>query len=114
MPPDPHPTASARQYRAFLSYSHADTKWATWLLRRLEGYRVPERFHGRAAPIGEIGARLAPVFRDRDELPTADDLGDAVRDALARSATLIVICSPTAARSRWVVATSFVGFVPAP
>ena len=96
------PGAAPKRYRAFLSYSHADTKWATWLLRRLEGYRVPERFHGRAAPVGEISARLSPVFRDRDELPTADDLGDAVRDALARSATLIVICSPAAARSRWV------------
>jgi tetratricopeptide (TPR) repeat protein len=92
----------SRRYRVFLSYSHADTKWATWLMRRLESFRVPARFHGRAAPIGEVGVRLAPVFRDRDELPTADDLGDAVRDALARSATLVVICSPTAARSRWV------------
>ncbi len=86
----------------FVSYSHADTKWATWLMRRLESFRVPDRFHGRNAPIGEVGTRIAPVFRDRDELPTADDLGEAVRDALARSATLVVICSPTAARSRWV------------
>jgi eukaryotic-like serine/threonine-protein kinase len=96
------PDAGARRYRVFLSYSHADTTWARWLMRRLESFRVPERFHGRAAPIGELGARIAPVFRDRDELPTADDLGDAVRDALARSATLVVICSRSAARSRWV------------
>lgn len=90
------------RYRAFLSYSHADTKWAMWLMRRLEGFRVPARFHGRAAPIGEVGARIAPVFRDRDELPTAGDLGEVVRAALADSATLIVICSPAAAQSRWV------------
>jgi tetratricopeptide (TPR) repeat protein len=43
-----------------------------------------------------------PVFRDRDELPTASNLGDAINDALAGSAFLIVICSPDAARSRWV------------
>ena len=92
----------AKRYRVFLSYSHADTTWARWLMRRLEGYRVPERFHGRAAPIGEVGARIAPVFRDRDELPTADDLGEAVQGALRQSATLVVICSTTAARSRWV------------
>lgn len=91
-----------KQYRVFLSYSHADTTWARWLMRRLEGYRVPERFHGRAAPIGEVGARIAPVFRDRDELPTADDLGEAVQGALRQSATLVVIGSTTAARSRWV------------
>ena len=90
------------RYRAFLSYSHVDTKWATWLMRRLEGFRVPARFHGRAAPIGAVGARIAPVFRDRDELPTAGDLGEVVRAALADSATLVVICSPASAQSRWV------------
>ena len=89
-------------YRVFLSYSHADTTWARWLMRRLENYRVPPRFHGRAAPIGSIGPRLAPVFRDRDELPTTNDLGGTIRAALAASATLVVICSPNSAQSRWV------------
>lgn len=89
-------------YRAFLSYSHADTKWAEWLMRRLEAYSVPRRFHGGPAPIGEIGPRIAPVFRDRDELPTASDLGETIRAALAASACLIVIASPAAAKSRWV------------
>lgn len=91
-----------KRYRAFLSYSHADTAWAQWLMRRLEGYRVPARFHGRLAPIGEVGARLAPVFRDRDELPTTSDLGETIRAALSDSATLVVICSRTSAKSRWV------------
>jgi tetratricopeptide (TPR) repeat protein len=90
------------RYRAFLSYSHTDTRWSTWLLRRLETYRVPERFQGRAGPIGVVGGRIAPVFRDRDELPTADNLSEAVQGALQQSATLIVVCSPAAARSRWV------------
>jgi tetratricopeptide (TPR) repeat protein len=71
-------------------------------MRRLEGYRVPARFYGRAAPIGEVGARIAPVFRDRDELPTTSDLGETIRGALRESATLVVICSPTSAKSRWV------------
>ncbi|MBI5771423.1 MAG: toll/interleukin-1 receptor domain-containing protein [Verrucomicrobia bacterium] len=114
MSPSPVPVAPAAEngasadapeaprYRAFISYSHTDTKWATWLLKKLEGYRVPARFHGRAAPIGRVGGRIAPIFRDRDELPTADDLGEAVQAALQQSATLIVICSPAAARSRWV------------
>ena len=91
-----------RRYRVFLSYSHADTNWARWLMRRLEGWRVPRRFHGRAAPIGTVGPRIAPVFRDRDELPTTSDLGETIRAALRESETLVVICSPTAAKSRWV------------
>jgi tetratricopeptide (TPR) repeat protein len=92
-----------RRYRAFISYSHADTTWADWLLKKLEGYRVPRRFHGRIAPVGEVGPRLAPVFRDRDELPTTSDLGETIRAALRDSATLIVICSPNSAKSRWVL-----------
>jgi tetratricopeptide (TPR) repeat protein len=95
---------SVPRYRVFLSYSHADTGWARWLMRRLEGFHVPERFHGRAAPIGEVGARIAPVFRDRDELPTTSDLGETIRTALRQSATLVVICSPASAKSRWVQA----------
>jgi hypothetical protein len=94
--------ASGRRYRVFLSYSHTDTKWARWLMRRLEGYAVPARFHGRAAPIGTVSRRVAPVFRDRDELPTTSDLGETIRQALRESATLVVICSPDSARSRWV------------
>ena len=90
------------RFGAFLSYSHADAAWARWLLRRLETYRVPSRLVGTQGANGEIGRRLGTVFRDRDELPSAGDLGATIRDALADSAALIVICSPAAARSRWV------------
>ncbi|MBI4621611.1 MAG: toll/interleukin-1 receptor domain-containing protein [Verrucomicrobia bacterium] len=93
---------AARHYRVFISYSHADTTWAHWLMRRLEGYRVPARFHGQAAPLGVVGPRIAPVFRDRDELPTTSDLSETIRAALRESATLLVICSPASAKSRWV------------
>ncbi len=104
--PGPHPSARSSpadfRYRVFLSYSHADTKQARWLMRRIEGYRVPRQLHGRAAPVGPVGGRIAPVFRDRDELPTTSDLGQSIRAALRESATLVVVCSPAAARSRWV------------
>lgn len=91
------------RYGAFLSYSHADSKWAQWLLRRLEGYRVPTRFRGRVAPVGQLGPRIGPVFRDREELPTTHDLGETIRGALRASATLVVVCSPDSAHSRWVL-----------
>jgi len=90
------------RYRAFLSYSHVDAHWARWLLRRLESYRVPSRLVGTAGRDGPIPARLGPLFRDRDELPTAGDLSTTIREALADSATLVVICSPAAAQSKWV------------
>jgi hypothetical protein len=35
---------AAQRHRVFLRYSHADTTWAQWLMRRLEDDRVPARF----------------------------------------------------------------------
>jgi len=88
------------KYQAFLSYSHDDRKWAKWLHRRLESYRPPKRLVTKSSR--DLPKRLAPVFRDRDELPTVANLSDAVNEALAASAALIVVCSPSAAASRWV------------
>ncbi len=86
-------------YKAFISYSHADEAWATWLQRGLERYRIPG--HLRAAR-PELPRRLYPVFLDREELASSGDLGDSIRTALARAEALIVVCSPAAAASHWV------------
>lgn len=90
------------RFRAFISYSHSDQRWADWLFRALETYRVPSRLVGTETTAGRIPKRLSPVFRDRDELASAADLGDKIRSALAASSSLIVICSPASAASRWV------------
>ncbi len=90
------------RYWAFISYSHQDKAWGRWLQRALETYRVPRRLVGQPVASGVIPPRLAPVFRDRDELATATDLGDTVGEALRQSWCLIVICSHAAAESRWV------------
>jgi tetratricopeptide (TPR) repeat protein len=92
----------AFKYPAFISYSHADSKWAAWLHRSLETYRIPKHLVGRETSFGPIPERLAPVFRDREELASATNLGDKLTTALRQSAAQIVICSPAAARSRWV------------
>ena len=63
------------KYKAFISYSHDDNKWADWLHRSLESYRPPKRLVGEVTEHGTIPKRLAPIFRDRDELPSATDLG---------------------------------------
>ncbi|MBB1471677.1 toll/interleukin-1 receptor domain-containing protein [Luteimonas sp. MC1782] len=90
------------RFRAFLSYSHADAAWARWLLRRLETYRVPSHLVGTQGTHGVIERRLGSFFLDRDELPSAGDLGETIRAALAASDALVVLCSPAAAGSRWV------------
>ncbi|MGH8172161.1 MAG: TIR domain-containing protein [Rhodanobacteraceae bacterium] len=96
------PKTSGFGYRAFISYSHQDQVWAQWLHKALETYRVPSHLVGKTTAAGPIPRRLTPIFRDRDELASATDLGRKVNEALAQSANLIVICSPQAAASRWV------------
>jgi hypothetical protein len=98
---DPSSTTGCT-YRAFLSYGHVDSAWADWLHKALETYRVPARLVGTQTPRGTIPRRLNPIFRDREELASATDLGAEVNEALRQSANLIVICSPAAAVSRWV------------
>ena len=49
-------------YYAFISYSHKDEKWAKWLQRKLESYRLPtviRKESGKPLP-----KRIAPVFLD--------------------------------------------------
>ena len=91
-----------KKYWAFLSYSHQDAKVCEWLHQSLESFRVPRRLVGRESREGNIPPRLFPVFRDRDELPGSSELGKNLTEALAQSRYLIVVCSPSAARSRWV------------
>ena len=86
---EPEHSAPAR-YRAFISYSHADARFAAWLHRKLEAWSLPGQ------------ARLTPIFIDRAELAAGPDLSAQVREALGDSAALIVVASPAARTSRWV------------
>lgn len=88
-------SVQAARYSAFISYSHADIPYACWPQRRLETYRLPRRL-GR-------GTRLEPVFLDLSEMRAAPDLGNELRAALSASDALIVVCSPAATASSWVV-----------
>ena len=95
-------TESGQTYRAFISYSHRDDTAAQSLHRRLETYRLPANLVGQSAGRGALPLRLTPIFRDLDELSAADDLTVVIKDALARSESLIVLASPGAKASRWV------------
>ncbi|MFC4349155.1 TIR domain-containing protein [Kordiimonas lipolytica] len=95
-------SVSQFRYKAFISYSHADKVWAEWLLKSLESYKVPKSLVGQKTDLGEVPVRLAPIFRDRDELPAAHRLTDRLSEALKASEFLIVLCSPRAAKSKLV------------
>lgn len=81
----------------FISYNHEDVKWAKWLQRKLEWYRLPTEARNEFSGSGYI----RPVFRDRDTL-TAGVLNDELRSHLEASKYLVVICSPHSAQSQWV------------
>lgn len=86
------------KYSAFIAYSREDSKWAQWLQKKLESYRVPDGV-GKRYPNNLD--RLNSVFTDVSEL-SAGLLAEQIHNALERSQFLIVICSPSAAHSKWV------------
>ncbi len=90
------------RYKVFISYSHQDERWARWLQRVLESYRIPKALIGKQTDHGEIPSRLGAVFRDRADLSSASSLTDSVQHEISSAETLVVICSPAAAQSRWV------------
>ncbi|MFL6739423.1 MAG: TIR domain-containing protein [Sphingomicrobium sp.] len=94
--------SNQQRYMAFLSYSHDDAEIADWLHESLEEFRVPPRLVGKLTDQGPIPKRLSPIFRDRHELAASPDLGDEIEEAIAGSRFLIVLCSPDAAKSRWI------------
>lgn len=81
----------------FISYNHKDVKWAQWLQKKLEWYRLPTEAHNEFSD----SRYIRPVFRDRDTL-TSGVLNDALRNNLEASKYLVVICSPNSAQSEWV------------
>jgi hypothetical protein len=85
------------KYRAFLSYSHADTGWANWLHARLEGFQIDKDLVGREMALGPVPKSLRPIFRDREDFPGGHALDEATITALDVSAALIVLCSRVAA-----------------
>ena len=89
------------RYYAFLSYSHRDKELADWLHRELERFRVPSSIAGKLTANGVVPRRLTPIFRDEQDLSAGGDLAEEIKAALAASQFLVVLCSPTAAKSRW-------------
>ncbi len=89
-------------YRAFISYSHRDARFARRFHADLEAWRVDRALVGRETPLGPVPRTVRPIFRDREDFAGGRTVGDATRDALAASTFMIVLCSPDAADSDYV------------
>ncbi|MDO4805709.1 MAG: TIR domain-containing protein [Coriobacteriales bacterium] len=93
------PERSDYEYEAFISYRHLplSSKVARRMQHDIEGFRIPRELRGEDGKV-----RLGRLFRDEDELPASTSLSDQIREALARSRFLIVVCTPETRESRWV------------
>lgn len=83
---------------AFISYKREDEKWAKWLQRKLEYYKLPSSVRKDNPDLPE---KIRPVFKDTTDLEPGV-LARKIQDALDSSKYLIVICSPRSANSVWV------------
>jgi len=86
------------KYYAFISYKREDEKWAKWLQRKLENYKLPSSIRAQDVSIPKY---IRPIFRDNTDL-SGTVLQESLDDGLNHSKYLIVICSPQATESAWV------------
>lgn len=86
------------EYFAFISYKREDERWAKWLQRKLEYYKLPSSVKQERPDLPD---QIRPVFRDKSEL-SGGVLAEVINKGLNNSQYLIVICSPRAAQSPWV------------
>lgn len=89
---------AGKRYRAFISYSQQDADWGKRLHRWLETYRVPL---GAQVDV-QLPRRLGRFFRDEEEMSAASNIAELVRLAIEDAESLIVVCSPRSAQSKWV------------
>ena len=89
--------SESKEFFAFISYKREDEKWAKWLQRKLENFRLPAHLKGR----DDLPKEIRPIFKDTSEL-IPGNLPEQIIEALEHSKFLIVICSPRSASSPWV------------
>ena len=85
-------------YYAFISYSTTDSKWAKWLQLKLSYYPIPTSI--KKSKI-DVPSKIKPVFIYEYDL-AGNQLHKAIQRELEASKYLIVICSPNAAKSKYV------------
>jgi hypothetical protein len=86
------------RYYAFISYKREDEKWARWVQRKLENYKLPAAIRAQDVSIPKY---IRPIFRDNTDL-SGTVLQDSLDEGLRCSKYLILICSPNVVKSEWV------------
>ena len=84
---------------AFISYKREDEKWAKWLQKKLESYRIPTTIRNENTSLPKY---IRPIFRDKTDLSGGSLLHEELEKELLASKYLIIVCSPNATKSEWV------------
>lgn len=88
------------KYFAFISYSHKDKKTAKKLQTWLEHYHLPSKVI-ESHP--DLPKKVSPVFIDEADLVARDgSLSESLKGYLNESQYLVLICSPSSAKSPYV------------
>ena len=92
--------AAHYEYSAFISYRHLphDQEVAKRIQKAVESFKLPRGMSVQ----GRSDQRLGKCFRDEDELAASPSLPNRILDALEKSSSLIVVCSPDTRESIWV------------
>lgn len=90
------------KYKAFISYARLDKRVGAEIHRKIEQFRIPRALRKKVTKLGPVPSRISPIYRDLTDMDAHGGLSETIRTALERSAFLIVVCSPTAAKSKWV------------
>lgn len=83
-------------YSAFLSYSRADEVIGDRIEKKLKKFRIPRKFR-----VGAINGRFS-IFRDVHDAELGE-YDEVIENALQASNFLIVLCSPSARASKYVI-----------
>lgn len=92
------------RYDAFISYRHCDPDSfvAENIHKQLETFKLPGNLRKQIlSKNSDAKVTINRVFRDKEELPLANNLEDPIVEALKSSEWLIVICSPRLKESMW-------------
>jgi tetratricopeptide (TPR) repeat protein len=89
-------------YSGFLSYSRKDRAQAVRLVRALEDFSLPSSVKRRLKARNAEFTAPRPIFRDEEDMPVGGVMSERLRSVLDASASLIVLCTPTSAKSDWV------------
>ena len=85
------------RYYAFISYSRDDSKYASWLQKKLENYHLPAVLQKQYQSL----PKKLKIFRDVTDISVGGTVKEALNKELMDSKKLIILCSPSSAKSVW-------------